>query len=944
MMRIRLAYLLLAASLPIVIFAAVMVALFDRQQTRSWEAVIHQAAEAALSTVDERITTVRIALETLIISGPPVGEWYQGFTHQADLVLAQRPDWMALQLIGRGDRITRARDGFHIPAAPHPETDQVFRYGEFRVSGILADRTRRNEPVIAVSVPVPGEGGVEHVLTAYVSAWAVNRALRDQGITPRWRIAVLDADHRLIARTLSEDSNDPGIGDEPDPSLLAGLRSGQQHFFATNWLTENLYVTSAVSATTGWTVVLGMPGALVEIPARRTLAAVTGGGALAVGIAMGIGWLLVHTLIKHQAAERRLLQLELAQAARERTSAILESTTDGVFEVDRNWRIVFINQRARARIAAGADVTGRILWDVLPEAISTTFWGHYHRVAMDRVPAEFEDFYPALNAWFYVRAFPSGDGGLAVYFQDVTERRRARDALAESELRYRFLAESVPEIVWTARPDGSLDYANARLAEYLVAPQADIAQSWNASWSDLVHPEDSERIFTSWRNAVLAHAPYECEFRLKRPDGLYRWHMARGLPMLDGTGQVVKWFGSTTDIHDKILYQETLQAARDDAEHARGFAEQADLAKSRFLAAASHDLRQPVQSLFLFADGLEQHISDSEGLEKLLHLRRGLDVLKGLLDALLDISRLDAEAVEPSIEDFPLNQLFDQVEAAYAMVAAARGLNFSIDHHGMAVRSDRTLLARILGNLIENAIQFTPTGTVRVECHDVGDLVRIEVQDTGIGIPSDQMDDIWTEFHQVGNPERDRNKGLGLGLAIVQRLSKLLGCPVEVLSALGRGSIFSIDVPAGRAVAATKQVPEPIPSSVGGPVGKRYAVLVDDDAIVLLGLQSILRDWGYEVLAAGSTDQALERLRADTRKPDIIVADYRLRGGRVGTEAIVKIRELFGGNIPGVILTGETGPECAADAAANSFSIAHKPITSHQLSMAMEKLLPLTAD
>ena len=216
------------------------------------------------------------------------------------------------------------------------------------------------------------------------------------------------------------------------------------------------------------------------------------------------------------------------------------------------------------------------------------------------------------------------------------------------------------------------------------------------------------------------------------------------------------------------------------------------------------------------------------------------------------------------------------------------------------------------------------------------------MQDTGIGIPPDQMDDIWTEFHQVGNPERDRNKGLGLGLAIVQRLAKLLGCRVEVLSALGRGSVFSIEVPVGTAVATPKQAPEPIASL--GPVGGRYAVLVDDDAIVLLGLQSILRDWGYEVLAAGSTEQALDRLRTDTRKPDIIVADYRLRGGRVGTEAIVKIRELFDSNIPGVILTGETGPECAEDAAAHGFSIAHKPITSRQLSMAVEKLLAEAAD
>jgi signal transduction histidine kinase/CheY-like chemotaxis protein len=594
---------------------------------------------------------------------------------------------------------------------------------------------------------------------------------------------------------------------------------------------------------------------------------------------------------------------------------------------------------------------------VLPEGAGTSFWNHYHRVAAERIPVEFEDFYPALNAWFYVRAFPLGDGGLAVYFQDVTERRRARDALAESELRYRFLAESVPEIVWTARPDGSLDYANARLAEYVTDPHANLThnsarisdspQSWNLNWADLVHPEDARHALKCWRKALTTRTSFECEFRLRRLDGTYRWHLARALPMLDETGQVVKWFGSTTDINDKILYQETLQAARDDAERARGEAERANLAKGKFLAAASHDLRQPLQSLFLFADGLEQHIADRDGSEKLLHLRRGLDALKELLDALLDISRLDAEVVEPTIDDFPLSLLFDRIEAAYGKVAGAKEVEFSIHHHGLAVRTDRTLLGRIVGNLIENAIQYTWTGAVRVECRSLGDRVRIEVQDTGIGIPPEQMDDIWTEFHQVGNPERDRNKGLGLGLAIVQRLAKLLGCRVEVLSALRRGSIFSIEVPAGVAVAAPEMAHEPATVRPIGPIDpdrSRYAVLVDDDAIVLLGLQSILRDWGYEVLAAGSTEQALDRLRGDTRKPDIIVADYRLRGGRIGTEAIVRIRELFDCNIPGVILTGETGPECAEDAAAHGFSIAHKPITSRQLNMAVEKLLAAAAD
>jgi signal transduction histidine kinase/CheY-like chemotaxis protein len=385
---------------------------------------------------------------------------------------------------------------------------------------------------------------------------------------------------------------------------------------------------------------------------------------------------------------------------------------------------------------------------------------------------------------------------------------------------------------------------------------------------------------------------------------------------------------------------QTFQHNAVELRNAKECAEKAIATKARFLASASHDLRQPLQSLFLFADGLERHVVDREGSQKLLHLRRGLDVMKELLNALLDISRLDAEAEEPDIKDFPLSLLFSQIEGSYRTVAAAKGLKFSIAGSELAVRSDPTVLRRILGNLIENAIQYTQAGIVCVDCRSVGPSVRIEVQDTGIGIPRNQMEDIWTEFHQVGNPERDRNKGLGLGLAIVQRLAKLLDCRVEAVSALGRGSIFSIEVPLGQ----TSAIPRPEPAPIAVPTGGRYAVLVDDDAIVLMGLQCILRDWGYEVLAAGSTDQALERLRTGIREPDIIVADYRLRGGRVGTEAILKIRELFNSNIPGVLLTGETGPECAADAAMHGLSIAHKPISSRQLNVAVERLLSEAAD
>lgn len=955
MKRARLPTMLLAAALPIVLFAAAMTVLFDRQQTRSWEAVMHQATAAARATVDERVTTIRIALETLAISDRSAERRRADFPAQAERMLAMRPDWTALRLSDRdgGTEADVRRGGPDPPRDAGPdgveaEIAAVFRYGEPRVSGILADPARAEEPVFAVSVPLFGDGGVERVVTAYVRAWTINQALRDQGVSPGWRIAVLDEDGSLVARTLSEDPRDPGIGGPPDATLLDGLRRGLPMFHATNALNESLYVASSVSGLTGWTVALGMPAALVDLPAKRTLSTVVGGGILAVALALGIGWLLARSLMKRSAAERRLLQLELAQASNERTAAILESTSDGVFEVNPGWRIIFINSRARSLLTGGADVTGRLLWDVLPGADTTAFWHEYHRVATERVPAEFEEFYPALGAWFYVRAFPLPDGGIAVYFQDVTEGRRARDALSDSERRYRFLAESIPQIVWTATPDGGVDYVNGRLKTYLGAKEESFSDGWR--WLENLHPDDVESTREAWRNAQTTAGVYEHEHRFRRHDGMFRWHLARALPMLDETGQVVRWFGTSTDIHDQKLQQEALQAARDEAERARGVAEQADLAKSRFLAAASHDLRQPMQSLFLFADSLKAHIADREGADKLLHLRRGLDALKVLLDGLLDISRLDADAVEPTVEDVPLDPLLDQVGSAYAKVAAAKGLSFEIHPCGGTVRTDRTLLSRILNNLLENAVHYTETGRIRIDCRRTGDMVRIEIQDTGMGIPPDHLEDIWKEFHQVGNPERDRNQGLGLGLAIVDRLARLLGHRVEARSALGRGSVFSIELPAGAAVETQGETPAkasaaPPPPAAAAPAGgRRYAVLVDDDAIVLLGLQSILRDWGYDVLAAGSTDQALDRLGTSGRRPDIVVADYRLRGGRVGTEAILRIRELFGSDIPGVILTGETGPECARDAAAHGFSVAHKPITSHQLSLAVEKLLSDAAD
>lgn len=386
-----------------------------------------------------------------------------------------------------------------------------------------------------------------------------------------------------------------------------------------------------------------------------------------------------------------------------------------------------------------------------------------------------------------------------------------------------------------------------------------------------------------------------------------------------------------------VMHELEARAARRAVEAARIEAEQANAAKTRFLAAASHDLRQPLQSIFLFAATLDSHIRDDQGRKKLAMLERSLETMRDLLEGLFDMSRLDTGAVRAQVTDVPLRPLLEEVEAAYTPAAAAKGLQFRIcGGCDVALRSDRTLLGQILRNLTENAIRYTGTGYVELGCVPTQGGIRIEVRDTGIGIAAKHLNSIFEEFHQVGNPERDRTQGLGLGLAIVQRLSRLLGHPVTVHSEPDKGSVFAVEVPLGH-TQAELPLTNGLPAATGGT--ERLALMVDDDAIVLLALRAMFREWGYRVLTAGSTEHALERVQAAGEAPDVIVADYRLRGGRVGTETILKVRELIGRPVPGIILTGEGSPECERDVAAHGFAIAQKPITPRQLGVLLGRLL-----
>ncbi|WP_448189443.1 ATP-binding response regulator [Azospirillum sp. sgz301742] len=408
----------------------------------------------------------------------------------------------------------------------------------------------------------------------------------------------------------------------------------------------------------------------------------------------------------------------------------------------------------------------------------------------------------------------------------------------------------------------------------------------------------------------------------------------QGLPMewelLDRTLTIIVLWLSAVIIHQ-------LKHQRERALQEQAAAVDATKAKTHFLAAASHDLSQPVQSLFFFAEALRDHVQGDGGKKLLERLEHGLDVLKELLDDLLEISRIDAGGITPHVEDFAIKPMLDEIATSCGPITAAKGLDLTIaGAAGIAVRSDPHLLRRIIRNLVENAIKYTEKGGIRIECTTAGERLRLEVHDTGIGIAPSQQERIFDEFHQVGNPERDRNLGLGLGLSIVRRLSALLDHPMTVTSELGKGSVFVVDLP-------LSTVKIELPAHASAPTASngldRLAVLVDDDAIVLMGLQATLQEWGYDTLVGASTEQVVERLKANERAPDIIIADYRLRQGRTGMEAIREIRKLVGAEIPAIILTGEVETEWRRDASDLSVGVAAKPITPRQLRQILEQHL-----
>jgi two-component system, sensor histidine kinase len=372
-------------------------------------------------------------------------------------------------------------------------------------------------------------------------------------------------------------------------------------------------------------------------------------------------------------------------------------------------------------------------------------------------------------------------------------------------------------------------------------------------------------------------------------------------------------------------------------ERQKEIAEHASRTKTQFLAAASHDLRQPLQALGLFVMSVKLRVRDPELQAAVSRIERSMGALEGVLEALLDVSKLDAGVVSPRVESFPVARTLAAVREQFAATAERHRLRLVVKETRTWCRSDPYMLERILANLVSNALRYTKQGRVVVGCRRVRDTLRIEVWDTGVGIPRDKQEEIFREFVQLENPERSRDKGLGLGLAIVERLARLLDHPIGVRSVPGRGSVFWLSVP--RAAEAEAVAPATPPKLAAGSLAGRFILVIDDDREVLAALEEVLELHGAHPIAAPSESAARELLADLGRPPDLIVSDYRLAAGAVGLEVIRRLQRDHGADIPGAILTGDIAANVLKTVAEAGLPLLSKPIRPDQLIAALEAVL-----
>ncbi|MEJ2522060.1 MAG: PAS-domain containing protein [Gammaproteobacteria bacterium] len=563
-----------------------------------------------------------------------------------------------------------------------------------------------------------------------------------------------------------------------------------------------------------------------------------------------------------------------------------------------------------------------------------------------------------------MRVNPMPGGGFVASFSDITELKRIEEALRESERSIRIYTDNVPVLIAYVDRELVYRFVNKAYERSLGLSREDIC----GRRVDEVLGRQRFLERESHMEAALEGARQSFEVETRDANGEVRFAEATYIPEFDDSGAVQGFFAIFHDISERRRAEQGLKKAFDTLEQrveertrelsglnrrlrgeielrsrieralrdAKAEAEGANLSKTRFLAAASHDLLQPLNAARLFTSALGQRDLDEKAERAVDRIDSSLRAAEDLLTALLDISKLDAGALEPQVSVVRLEELLVGLGTEFGALARERDIRLDTVPCRLAVHSDRQFLRRILQNFLSNALRYTREGRVLLGCRRRGEYVSIQVLDTGPGIPEEHLEDVFEEFRRLHPKDEQGAKGLGLGLAIVERMARALGHRVEVKSVPGRGSMFSVLVPVA-AVEAAAGEEQPRSRSISVLEGA-LVLCVDNQPSTLEGMAHLLEGWGCQVLPAASTAEAIAAVDGADRTPDLVLADYHLEGGDTGLATLAAIRELWG-DVPSAVITADHGEVVREEVRQAGCPLLRKPLKPAALRAVMSQMV-----
>ncbi len=601
---------------------------------------------------------------------------------------------------------------------------------------------------------------------------------------------------------------------------------------------------------------------------------------------------------------------------------------------------------------------------LIPEAsIAPEAW-LAERVRTHKHPVEPLVIRLADERWLRVDERPTKDGGIVATYTDITdikrqEERRRQDELAEKSVLLQSSIDNLSQGVSVFDKNLELVAWNQcfvdllRLPLEMVRHRLPYAEYLTYNIHRGEYGNDNPVSLEERLQQISAGQPMSIEYR--RPDG--RVLEVRRNPM-PGGGFVTTYSDVTqarTAARELGVAKESLErrvgertkelttlnqqlrqeiAERKEVEQAlslaKNEAEQANISKTKFLAAASHDLLQPLNAARLFVSALANRNLPENTVDLVERIDGSLRGVEDMLNALLDISKLDAGAVPIEMTEFPVSAVLNHLGAEFGPAAARAGLEYKLVQCNQAVRTDRRLLGRIVRNLISNAIRYTPSGKVLVGCRRRGENIELQILDTGTGISQDQIGEIFEEFRQLNQETRQGDKGVGLGLAIVKRIADMLGHAVSVHSVHGRGSVFSIQLPRGRDIPRDRRLEGPLKRN-DDPLDGLRVLVVDNEKSILEGMKTLLEDWGCDVLTGVDTQHALSALTRAEVHPDIAIVDFHITPEENGVLCMKELRDVTGPDLPGVVVTADRTEAVKALVRKNGMFLLNKPLRPARL-------------